>query len=80
MPWHFRDLFCERKTIKNSKKSSKSDKIFDKMTTEQLIKKLMEDNEKILAEQKRMKELDFELFCFLTFCFVIFVTVIWLKY
>ena len=50
------------------------------MTTEQLIKKLMEDNEKILAEQKRMKELDFELFCFLTFCFVIFVTVIWLKY
>ncbi len=47
------------------------------MTTEQLIKKLAEDNEKILAEQKLF---NFEFWVSVTGLFVIFAIIIWLKY
>jgi hypothetical protein len=47
------------------------------MTTEQLIKKLMEDNNRILSEQKRF---NFEFWVSVAGCLVIFATIIWLKY
>jgi hypothetical protein len=47
------------------------------MATEELIKKLIRENNEILNEQKAFEK---RLLIFLVGCFVIFATIIWLKY